>query len=82
MAMNIASATKQIDDMIEHIEVLRFTDSKEALKVALHALELSKEINYPQAEAILLLKIGSVYSNISEYAKGIEYIIAAIPFSE
>lgn len=82
MAMNIASATKQIDDMIEHIEVLRFTDSKEALKVALHALELSKEINYPQAEAILLLKIGSAYSNISEYAKGIEYIIAAIPMLE
>ena len=82
MIMNTMDAAKHIDDMIENIEELRFTDSKEALKVALSALELSKEKNYPQAEAILLFKIGSIYSNISEYSKGIKYIIAAIPMLE
>lgn len=80
--MNIRNTAKQIDEMIEHIEELRFTDSKEALKVALHALDLSKETNYPQAETILLFKIGQIYSNIGEYTKGIEFIISAIPMLE
>lgn len=80
--MNNLGVIKQIDDMIEEIEKLRFTDSKEALDIALHALDLSKETNYPQAEAILLFKIGNIYSNISEYTKGTDYIIAAIPMLE
>lgn len=77
-----ASIVGQIDEMIEKIKDLRFKDSKESLKIALDALELSKEANYPQAEAILLLNIGNIYSNISEYAKAIEYIVAAIPMLE
>lgn len=80
--MSTEDDKKCIDNMINNIEELRFTDSKEALKVALSALESSKEKNYPQAEAILLFKIGSIFSNISEYSKGIKYIIAAIPMLE
>lgn len=80
--MNGTNAVKCIDDMIGDIEKLRFTDCNEALRVSFYALELSKENNYPQAEAILLFKIGSIYSNISEYSKGIEYIVTAMPMLE
>jgi tetratricopeptide (TPR) repeat protein len=80
--MNIVDSKKQIDDMIEMVDKVIFSDSKKALRIALETLELSKEANYPQAEAILLLKIGNIYSNISEYSKAIEYIITAIPMLE
>lgn len=80
--MDIEKTKNQIDVMIKNIQIIRFTDSIEALKIALTALESSKEINYPQAEAILLFEIGNIYSNISEYSKGIDYIVAAIPMLE
>jgi len=82
MLMNTDSAKVKIDKIIEKIEELKFLDSKEALNLALYALELSKEENYPQAESILLLKIGTIYGIISEYMKSIDYISAAIPMLE
>jgi diguanylate cyclase (GGDEF)-like protein len=73
------AAAKHIDEMIDDVEKLRFTDSKQALNIAFSALELSRKINYPQGEAILLNKIGQIYSSISEYTKATEYIIEALP---
>lgn len=80
--MEMINTKKQIDDMLVNIEELKFSDSKAALNMALNALELSKEMNYPQAESILLLKIGNIYGNMSEFAKAIDYITAAIPMLE
>lgn len=79
---NDVDTRKQIDDMIDNIEKIIYSDNKKALKDALYAYELSKEVNYPQGEAILLLKIGFIYSNISQYSKGIEHISKAIPMLE
>lgn len=81
-SINSESTVKQIDEMIEKVKGLYYKDSGESLKIALDALELSKKANYPQAEAILLLNIGGIYSNISEYTKATDYIIAAIPMLE
>lgn len=72
----------QIDEMIEKIEETRFSDSKTALDMSFEALALSRQKNYPQAEAILLLKIGSIYRNISEYEKAIEYVMLSFPLLE
>ena len=80
--MNNVDTRRKIDDMIDEIENIIYADNKRALKEALYAYNLSKDANYPQGEAILLLKIGFIYSNISEYAKGIDYIMAAIPMLE
>ena len=83
MTAGIKDKTKnQIDGMIRKIEEIRLTDNKEALKIALHALKLSKESKYPQGEATSLYYVGNIYSNISEYAKAIECIIGAIPMLE
>jgi len=76
------SARKQIDDMIEDIEKIIYADNKTALEKAQYAYKLSKEADYPQGEAILQLKMGFIYSNISEYTKGIDYIMASIPMLE
>lgn len=73
---------KQIDKMIEVIEETRFYDSKTALDMSFEALALSRQNDYPQAEAILLLKIGSIYRNISEYEKAIEYVMLSVPMLE
>lgn len=73
---------KQIDDMIESIERIIYSDNKKALKDAYCAYELSKKANYPQGEAILLLKIGFIYTNISQYKKGIDYIIQSLSMLE
>jgi diguanylate cyclase (GGDEF)-like protein len=77
-----ANTIKKIDDMIESIEKIIYADNKTALKDAYCAYELSKKANYPQGEAILLLKIGFIYTNISEYDKGIDYIIQALSMLE
>lgn len=76
--MSIVVSEKQIDDMIANVEKLKYIDSQEALNVALKTLELSQKADYPEAEAILLLKIGNIFSNMSDYTKAIEYIIKAI----
>lgn len=73
---------KQIDDMIESIEGIIYSDNKKALKDAYCAYEMSKKVNYPQGEAILLLKIGFIYTNISQYKKGIDYIIQSLSMLE
>ncbi|MEN6316881.1 MAG: diguanylate cyclase [Clostridiaceae bacterium] len=80
--MDTINDKKKIDNMLDHIEKIRFSDSKAAMDIALNALELSKEINYPQAESILLLKIGGIYVNIGEYAKATDYISVSIPLLE
>jgi len=73
---------KQIDEMIDSIEKIIYSDNKKALKDAYTAYELSKKANYPQGEAILLLKIGFIYTNISQYKKGIDYIIQSLSMLE
>ena len=80
--MDAMNEKKKIDEMINIVEELKYSDSKEALNIALYALEMSKEINYPQAESIFLLKLGNIHANMSEYAKAIEYILAAIQMLE
>lgn len=41
-------------------------------------MELSKELNYPKAEAVLILNIGIIYSHMGDNSKAIENITAAI----
>jgi diguanylate cyclase (GGDEF)-like protein len=82
MGKSDENAIKQIDAMIESIEEIIYSDNKKALKDAYCAYELSKKANYPQGEAILLLKIGFIYTNISQYKKGIEYIIQSLSMLE
>lgn len=78
----VTKTIEEIDDMIEGVERIIYADNKTALKDAFYAYELSKKVNYPQGEAILLLKIGFIYTHISQYKKGIEYIIQALSMLE
>lgn len=80
--MDVKSTNEHIDSLIAEIEELKNSDLRLALKIALNALDLSKEVNYPQAESILLQQIGIIYANINETAKSIEYTLAAIPLLE
>lgn len=82
IVMDKKGTNQQIDEMIAEVEVLKTSDLQKALNIALHALELSKESNYPQAESILLQQMGLIYANVNETAKSIECTLSAIPLLE
>lgn len=80
--MDNKKTNQQIDETIAKIEELKFIDLKKALNIALHALDKSKEVNYPQAESIILQQLGIIYANLNETQKSIECTLAAIPLLE
>lgn len=80
--MDAKKAMEHIDKKIAEIAELRKSDLKAALNIAHETLELSKEVNYPEAESILLQQLGVIYAYLNNTAKSIEYTLAAIPLLE
>lgn len=80
--MDVKKTTEYIDNKIKEMEKLKVSDLKQALNIALEILDLSKEINYPEAESIILQQIGVIYAFLNEPSTSIEYTLAAIPLLE
>lgn len=65
--------------MIEEVDQLIYVDSTLALDKAFKAYNEAREADLEELEAIAMLKVGSIYVNISEYPQAMDWIAKAMP---